>query len=106
MRGGSAEVADIEGPVDGVTELGEEDRMRHRGLVELLREMVRLHAERLKLAARGLAARAARRYTPIPARLAVDRYGHTLVGLVDRDENVGVRWASRHAGNRQNAGQN
>src|SRR5215470_706569 len=64
MRCGAANPAGVEVAVDRVAGLAEEDGMRHRRVVPLLREMVRLHAKRRVSAARRVVALLAGGYGP------------------------------------------
>ena len=71
------------GAVDGVADLGEEDRVRHRRVVELLGVVVFLHAEGAEGAVRRLVRGIAGGNRPLVALDAVDRDGHQLRVLVD-----------------------
>src|SRR5258705_8657758 len=93
MRGGAAEAAYGIGAVDGMADLGEEDRMRHRRVVEFLRIMVLLHPEGAEAAVRRLVGRNAGGDRPVVALDAVDRDGHLLRVLVDGDGDTGLRGA-------------
>ena len=77
---------DVEKAVNGVAVQIEEDRMRHRRIVPLLRQMVGVHAVRLERAVRRVVAGPAGRDRPDVARRAVDRDRHALRDLVDVDE--------------------
>ena len=104
MGGGRAETADGIRAVDGVTDLGEEDRVRHRRVVEFLGVVILLHAEGAKRAVRRLARRDAGRHRPVIARDAVDGDGHLLIVLVDGDLDLGLRGAraQKHQGRESN----
>src|SRR5258708_12360719 len=90
MRGGAAEAAYGIGAVNGMADLGEEDRMRHRRVVEFLRKMVFLHPEGAEAAVRRLVGRNAGGDRPVVALDAVDRDGHLLRILVDGDGDIGL----------------
>ena len=75
--------------INAVPPCGEEDRMRHAGIVPLLRIVHELHAEGRVGAGRGGKAGGAGRDAPAITHPAVDRHGHGLGRLVDLDENVG-----------------
>src|SRR6267154_483609 len=83
---GAANPAGVEGAVDRMARWAEEDGMRHRRVVPLLREMVSLHAKRRVSAARRVMAELAGGYGPNPPHAAVDRDHHALGRFVDRDE--------------------
>jgi hypothetical protein len=93
MRHRCAETAFGFGAVNGMTDLGEEDRVRHRRVVELLGEMVFLHSERPEAAVRRFMRWIAGRDRPLVALDAVNRDGHRLRVLVDGDGNLGLRAA-------------
>src|SRR5262245_15240643 len=92
------------GTVDGMPTRGEEDRVRHAGVVPFSRIMHPLHAERRVSATRRRVAR--RTSGDIPAILdgAVDGHRHGLARLVDHDENGGER-RSRNAAENSESGQ-
>ena len=71
--------------------LVKQQHMSNTRVVPLAREVVALHAERLELAGRRIIAVRAGGHRPDVARIAVDRDGHLLLGLVDGYENVGAR---------------
>src|ERR1700682_4429137 len=73
-----------------MTDLGEEDRMRHRRVVEFLGVVVFLHAEGAEAAVRRLVRRIAGRDRPLVALDAVDRDGQQLRTLVDGDGDLGL----------------
>src|SRR5262249_11902282 len=88
--------------VDGMTYLGEEDRVRHWRVVPFPGEMRSLHAEGLVGAGgRGVAA-GARGNRPAPALPAADGYGHPLCRLVDRDQNRSLRGRASNCEARDN----
>ena len=87
MRGGRAQTARGAATMNGVASVREEDRVRHRRVVPLLREVVALHPESLELAARRVVAALAGGDRPCIPRLSVDRDGHVLTRLVDGDLN-------------------
>src|SRR4029453_3117672 len=89
------------GAMDAVTSLGEEDRMRHAGVVPLLGVVHDLHAERRVGAGGCREAGSAGRYAPAINRSAVDRHGHGLARLVDLDENIGKGWLACRASEAQ-----
>src|SRR5215213_6461949 len=92
MGSGRAEALRVEAAVNRVAFRGEEDRMRHRGIVPLLGEVVALHAESLELAARRVVLRAlAGRDRPMVDRTTIDRDRHLLDRLVDGDRDGGER---------------
>ncbi len=93
MGRGRAEAAFGVRAVDGVADLGEEDRVRHRRVIEFLGEVVFLHAEGAEAAVRRLARWNAGRNRPLIAHGAVDRDGHQLRILVDGDVDFGLRGA-------------
>src|SRR5579862_8541119 len=88
-----AELALGIGAMDGMADLGEEDRVRHRRVVEFLGVVVFLHAEGPEAAVRRLVRGIAGRNRPLIALGAVDRDGHQLRILVDEDGDVGLRGA-------------
>ena len=103
----SAEIAGLEGTVDGVTDLGEEDRIRHRRIVPLPRKVVTFHTEWLEFPRRGIIARSSSRYRPGVAVFAVDRDGHLLRGFVDDDHDIGARGlCERERDERRGEGEN
>src|SRR5262249_18412417 len=79
------------GAVDRVPDLGEEDRVRHWRVVELLGEVILLHAEGAETAVGRFAGRNAGRDRPVIACDAVDCDGHHLVVFVDGDGDTGLR---------------
>src|SRR5918992_305468 len=83
MRGRAAETAHGIGTVDGMADLGEKDRMRHRRVVEFLGVMVLFHPEGAEAAVRSLIGGKTRRHRPAVTLDAVDGDGHLLVVLVD-----------------------
>jgi len=76
-----------------LADLGEEDRMRHRRVVEFLGIVILFHAEGTERAARRLARGDAGRHRPVVALDAVDGDGHLLIVLVDGDGDLGLRGA-------------
>ena len=87
--GGAEPVLEI-GAVDRMADLGEEDRVRHRRVVEFLGVVVFLHPEGAEAAARRLVGRNAGGDRPVVALDAVDRDGHLLRILVDGDGDIGL----------------
>ncbi|MHC2429531.1 hypothetical protein ACVIST_006276 [Bradyrhizobium elkanii] len=87
-----------------VPDLGEEDRVRHRRVVEFLGIVILFHAEGAEAAVRRFARRDAGRDRPVIARDAVDRDGHLLVVLVDGDIDLGLCGAGgeEHHGRERN----
>jgi len=77
--------------VNGMAELGEEDGVRHRCVVEFLGEVVFLHPESPETAVRRLIGGQAAGHRPLVAIDAVDRDGHQLRVLVDGDGDFGLR---------------
>src|SRR5258708_28660938 len=78
------------GDYNGVAYLGEEERVRHRRVVEFLGVVVFLHAEGAEAAVRRLVGGNAGGYRPLIALDAVDRDGHQLRILVDGDGDFGL----------------
>ena len=95
VRNRDAEVAFGFGAMDRMPDLGEEDRMRHRRVVEFLGEVVGLHPEGAEGAVRSLVRRIAGRNRPFVSLDAVDRDGHHLIVLVDGDFDFGLGGAGR-----------
>src|SRR6266481_1088127 len=93
MRSRGAEPAFGIGAVDRMADLGEEDRVRHRRVVEFLGVVVFLHAEGAEAAVRRLVRRKTGRDRPVVSLGAVDCDGHHLRILVDGDGDVGLRGA-------------
>src|SRR5437588_7993146 len=85
MRGGTAEARNLVAPVDGEAVV-KEDRIRHRRVVILLREPCASEVLGPIDSARGTKAGAPGRDCPVVTRDAVDRNGHALLRLVNRDE--------------------
>src|SRR6202022_4275395 len=81
------------GAVNGVADLGEENRVRHRRVVEFLGVVVFLHPEGAEVAVRRLVGRNAGGDRPVVVLDAVDRDGHLLRILVDGDGDIGLRGA-------------
>src|ERR1700761_6884374 len=81
------------GAVNRVSDLGEEDRVRHRRVVEFLGVVIFLHPEGLEGTVRRLVRGIAGRDRPLVALDAVDRDGHHLRILVDGDGDFGLRGA-------------
>ena len=90
MRHWMAEIALLVSAVNGVADLGEKDRIRHRRVVPLVAAVIDFHAEWLKAAAWCVVAAASSRHRPVVKLLAVDRDGHALGGFVDLNQKVGV----------------
>ena len=86
------------GAMHRVPARGEEDRMRHAGIVPFLRVMHHLHAERLVGAGGRGKAGGAGRDAPAIGHLAVDGDGHDLGRLVDLDKDGGERGLAGRAG--------
>src|SRR5438270_2653288 len=76
-----------------MADLGEEDRVRHRRVVEFLGVVVFLHPEGAEAAARRLVGRNAGGDRPVVALDAIDRDGHLLRILVDGDGDIRLRGA-------------
>lgn len=90
MRHWMAEIALLVSAVNGVADLGEKDRIRHRRVVPLVATVIDFHAEWLKAAARCVVAAASSRYRPVVKVLSVDRDSHALEGFIDSDQKVGT----------------
>src|SRR5215510_10999385 len=73
-----------------MADLGEEDRMRHRRVVEFLGEVVFLHPEGAERATWRLVGGNSGGDRPAIAHDLVDRDGHLLVILVDGDGDFGL----------------
>src|SRR4051794_27092647 len=80
--------------VNGMADLGEEDRVRHRRVVEFLGEVVFFHPEGPERAIRRLVRRVAGRDRPMIALHAVNRDGHQLFVLVNGDGDFGLSGAA------------
>src|SRR4051812_11179905 len=74
--------------MDRVTDLREEDRMRHRRVVPLFGEVVALEPEGPERTAWRVIADPAGRDLPHVARCSVDKDGHALGTLVHDDEEI------------------
>src|ERR1700691_4349490 len=74
-----------------MTFLGEEDRVRHRRVVEFLGVMVFLHPESAEAAVRRFMRWIGGRYPALITLDAIDRDDHRLRVLVDSDGNLGLR---------------
>ena len=85
--------------MDAVAPRGEEDRMRHAGIVPFLRVVHNLHAEGRVGAIRSREAGSSGRDRPAVKQLPIDRDGHGLAGLVDLDEDTGEGGRARRASN-------
>src|SRR5262245_43471126 len=92
------------GTVDGMPTRGEEDRVRHAGIVPFLGIVHPLHAERRVRATRRRVTRRSRRDVPAILDGAVDGHRHGLARLVDHDENAAER-RSRYAAENSESGQ-
>ena len=84
--------------MDAVAPRGEEDRMRHAGIVPFLRVVHDLHAEGRVGAIRSREAGNSGRDRPAVKQLPIDRDGHGLARLVDLDEDIGERRLASGAG--------
>ena len=91
MRSRIAQMRDAGKAVNGVAMHVEEDGVRHRRVVPLLRVVVGVHAVGLECAARRVAARHSGRHRPDIKQLTVDRDRHGLGFLVDMDQDFGSR---------------
>src|SRR5436309_14267818 len=76
-----------------MADLGEEDRVRHRRVVEFLGVVVFRHPGGAEAAARRLVGRNAGGDRPVVALDAIDRDGHLLRILVDGDGDIRLRGA-------------
>jgi len=83
--------------MDAVAPRGEEDRMRHAGIVPLLRVVHDFHAEGRVGTIRSREAGSSGRYRPLVKQLPIDRDGHALARLVDLDEDIGEGGGTRGA---------
>ena len=83
--------------MDAVAPRGEEDRMRHAGIVPFLRVVHDLHAEGRVGAIRSREAGSSGRDRPAIKKLPIDRDGHGLARLVDLDEYIGQGGRTRGA---------
>ena len=83
--------------MDAVASRGEEDRMRHAGIVPFLRVVHDLHAEGRVGAIRSREAGSSGRHRPAVKQLPIDRDGHALARLVDLDEDIGEGGGARGA---------
>jgi len=95
MRDWFAQALSVRAAMDGVAGGREEDRMRHRRIVPLVRVMVGLHAEGGIGAARRPIAARPRLDEPDILLNAVDRDGHFLIHLVDRNLDAFCRCSPR-----------
>lgn len=83
--------------MDAVAPRGEEDRMRHAGIVPFLRVVHDLHAEGRIGAIRCREAGSSGRDRPAVKQLPINRDGHGLARLVDLDEDIGESGRARGA---------
>ena len=83
--------------MDAVAPRGEEDRMRHAGIVPFLRVVHDLHAEGRVGTIRSREAGSSGRDRPAVKQLPIDRDGHDLARLVDLDEDISEGGRARGA---------
>src|SRR5215471_12729808 len=74
--------------MDAVAARGEEDLMRHAGIVPFLRVVHDLHAEGRVGAIRSREAGSSGRDWPAVKHLPIDRHDHALARLVDQNEDL------------------